>query len=103
MLDRACTLCASPQADRFYETYHIYKGAQNAVNTDKDTPGPGAYELASSSFRGVNAFGPPHTFGATNHDQTYATDSPGGWASFVAQGSVRVKSHACAWCILQAR
>ena len=42
-----------------------------------DSPGPGTYDLASSSFKKANPHGPPHTFGATNHDQHYETDSPG--------------------------
>jgi len=42
-----------------------------------DSPGPGTYDLASSSFKPANPHGPPHTFGATNHDISYKTDSPG--------------------------
>jgi len=42
-----------------------------------DSPGPGSYELASSSFRPANPHGPPHTFGATNHEIKYDTISPG--------------------------
>lgn len=40
-------------------------------------PGPGIYKIGSSSFRKPNPHGPPHQFGATNHDQSYDTPGPG--------------------------
>ena len=62
--------------DRQKEKWKLYLGPGTPFKA-RDSPGPGEYELASSSFREANPHGPPHTFGATNHDQDYRTASPG--------------------------
>ena len=64
-------------SDRMREQRVLYLGKGTEIMA-KDTPGPGTYSGTNfSSFRGVNPYGPPHTFGATNHMQTYETASPG--------------------------
>ena len=87
------------QSSRDVEYWKMYRGAENApyvlvyaasvcensltklmlglCSKAIDSPGPGTYELASSSFKPANPHGPPHTFGATNHEINYETDSPG--------------------------
>lgn len=64
-------------SDRMKEQRALYLGKGTELMA-KDTPGPGTYKGTNmSSFKGVNPYGPPHTFGATNHMQNYDSASPG--------------------------
>merc|ERR1719258_380263 len=61
--------------DRQKEKWKLYLGPGTPFKA-RDSPGPGAYELANSSFKPTNP-NSKSTFGATNHDQKYESASPG--------------------------